>query len=71
MSEVFSRGTFSREGGAPFPGVVIREQVIPLRSVAGLTNADSILALLENWEANFAACGTPLRPLPAASRLRN
>ncbi len=47
-SERFRKGTANR-----FP--VIEQRVIPLRAFPQLTGAGSILSLLENWEANFAA----------------
>lgn len=53
MSENFLLGTFSQDGGAPFPGLVVGERVTPLQTIDGLAKADSILALLENWETNF------------------
>jgi 2-keto-4-pentenoate hydratase/2-oxohepta-3-ene-1,7-dioic acid hydratase in catechol pathway len=44
----FALGTFSQAAGAAFPALVRAEQVFPL------TQVDSMLALLENWEANFS-----------------
>ncbi len=55
MATSFALGTFSRAGERPFPGVVVGERVFPLGGFTGLTGADSILSLLEDWEANFAA----------------
>ena len=55
MATQFALGTFSQAGDKPFPAVVIDQQVIPLRAFSGLIEADSILSLLENWDANFAA----------------
>jgi 2-keto-4-pentenoate hydratase/2-oxohepta-3-ene-1,7-dioic acid hydratase in catechol pathway len=54
MAIQFALGTFSRAGEPPFPGVIIAQEVIPLGAFAKLTGADSILFLLENWDANFA-----------------
>jgi 2,4-didehydro-3-deoxy-L-rhamnonate hydrolase len=45
----FALGTFSRPGGAPFPGVVLGEQVLALRSW------DSIQGLLDDWTRAFPA----------------
>lgn len=55
MANTFALGTFSEAGKSPFPGVVVEQHVIPLSAFAQLTGADSVLGLLENWEANFAA----------------
>ena len=55
MANQFALGTFSQVGGKSFPGVVIAQQVIPLSEFPQLTSANSILSLLENWDANFAA----------------
>jgi 2,4-didehydro-3-deoxy-L-rhamnonate hydrolase len=55
MTTAFSLGTFSRAGGPAFPGVVLGEEVIPLGEFGGLTGAESVLLLLENWDSNFAA----------------
>jgi 2-keto-4-pentenoate hydratase/2-oxohepta-3-ene-1,7-dioic acid hydratase in catechol pathway len=54
MANSFSLGTFSQAGAAPFPGVTVGARVIPLSAFAELQGADSLLSLLENWEANFA-----------------
>ena len=53
---LFKLGTFSTSGGA-FPGVVLGEDVFSLRALPGskLTSTESIEALLESWDANFAA----------------
>jgi 2-keto-4-pentenoate hydratase/2-oxohepta-3-ene-1,7-dioic acid hydratase in catechol pathway len=52
----FKLGTFAALGGA-FPGVVLGEEVFSLRALPGskLTSTESIEALLESWDANFAA----------------
>ncbi len=52
----FKLGTFSGPGGA-FTGVVLGDDVFSLRALPGsrLTSTDSIEALLESWDANFAA----------------
>ena len=55
MTKAFALGTFSRAGGAPFPGVVIDQQVLPLRAFPELAGIGSVLALLERWDANFEA----------------
>ncbi|MBS1812827.1 MAG: fumarylacetoacetate hydrolase family protein [Acidobacteria bacterium] len=55
MAPQFALGTFSKAGNQPFPAVVKDQQVIPLQAFSGLLGAGSILSLLENWEANFAA----------------
>jgi 2-keto-4-pentenoate hydratase/2-oxohepta-3-ene-1,7-dioic acid hydratase in catechol pathway len=54
MANSFSLGTFSQAGAAPFPGVTVGARVIPLSAFAELQGAESLLSLLENWEANFA-----------------
>jgi 2-keto-4-pentenoate hydratase/2-oxohepta-3-ene-1,7-dioic acid hydratase in catechol pathway len=50
----FALGTFSLAADTPFPGLVWKEKVIPFSAVPALVSADSILSLLEHWEANFA-----------------
>ena len=69
MSVHFSLGTFSQAGGQPFPGLVLAENVIPLHTISALTNADSILALLENWDANFAILQSAVMSLGEANAL--
>src|ERR1700735_3179958 len=51
----FKLGTFAASGGA-FVGVVLGDEVFSLGSFPGnkLTATDSIEALLESWDANFA-----------------
>ena len=59
----FELGTFSIAGGPPFAGLVLNQKVIAISALkplsqqlhVSLTGTDSILALLENWDANFAA----------------
>jgi 2,4-diketo-3-deoxy-L-fuconate hydrolase len=61
----FKLGTFARPNGGPFAAIVLSESVIDLskahaaygasRRANALSATDSILGLLENWEANFAA----------------
>lgn len=59
----FRLGTFSRAGSARFPGLVLGERVVPLSALAPalartggrLQGVESMLSLLENWEANFGA----------------
>jgi 2,4-didehydro-3-deoxy-L-rhamnonate hydrolase len=59
----FGLGTFSHAGSALFPGLVLGERVIALTRLGTLLSrlnlqldgADSVLSLLSNWEANFAA----------------
>ena len=55
MANTFALGAFSETGKRPFPGVAVEQGVIPLSAFAQLTATDSMLSLLENWEANFAA----------------
>ena len=60
----FKLGTFAKTGGSPFAAVVLGNDVIDLNSAqtaygsagrnAKLSSVESIDALLENWEANFA-----------------
>jgi 2,4-didehydro-3-deoxy-L-rhamnonate hydrolase len=47
MSSRFALGTFSGKDGARYPGLVVDDLVHPL------TDAPSVLALLEDWEAAF------------------
>jgi 2-keto-4-pentenoate hydratase/2-oxohepta-3-ene-1,7-dioic acid hydratase in catechol pathway len=58
MSLPFSLGTFSQTVGQPFSGLVLNDNVFPLRAVLAAPGVDSILTLLENWDANFAALQT-------------
>ena len=58
----FALGTFSAAGSPTFPGLVIDGKVIALRALAslgpgaaGLSRAQSLLEVLESWEANQAA----------------
>jgi 2-keto-4-pentenoate hydratase/2-oxohepta-3-ene-1,7-dioic acid hydratase in catechol pathway len=59
----FTLGTFSAAGSRPFAGLVRGEQVIALHTLQrladqqglGLKGSESVFALLQNWEANFAA----------------
>jgi 2,4-didehydro-3-deoxy-L-rhamnonate hydrolase len=59
----FGLGTFSQARSAPFPGLVLGERVFALarlgvllrRLNVDLDGADSVLSLLSNWDANFAA----------------
>ena len=69
MSVHFSLGTFSQAGGQPFPGLVLAENAIPLHTISALTKADSILALLENWDANFATLQSAVPSLGKANAL--
>jgi 2,4-diketo-3-deoxy-L-fuconate hydrolase len=54
----FALGTFARESGAAFPGVVINQEVIPVSQV--LTDARfpqelTLFALLQDWDRSFDA----------------
>src|SRR5262249_19620063 len=59
----FKLGTFARPNGDPFAAIVLGDDVVDLaraygiyRASAGrdaLTSTDSILDLLQNWDANF------------------
>ena len=60
----FKLGTFAKPGGAPFAAIVLGNDAVDL-SLAhsayraatrrdALSATDSILGLLENWDANFA-----------------
>jgi 2-keto-4-pentenoate hydratase/2-oxohepta-3-ene-1,7-dioic acid hydratase in catechol pathway len=71
-------GTFSRAAGAPFAGLVLEDRVVPVTALAPLlrnrsaplSGAPSVLALLENWDASFAALrevAATLEPDPGAS----
>jgi len=59
----FTLGTFASPGGAPFAAIVLGDAAIGLKAAqaacggpgAALRSTDSIDALLENWDANFAA----------------
>jgi 2,4-diketo-3-deoxy-L-fuconate hydrolase len=60
----FKLGTFAKPNGAPFAAIVLGDSVIELskaqaaygasRRGSALSTTDSILGLLEHWEANFA-----------------
>ena len=60
----FKLGTFAKPIGAPFAAIVLGDSVVDLskahaaygasRRTHVLSTTDSILGLLENWEANFA-----------------
>lgn len=65
----FKLGTFAASGGA-FPGVVLGEDVFSLRALPGskLTSTESIEALLESWDANFAALQESVARLEKESR---
>jgi 2,4-didehydro-3-deoxy-L-rhamnonate hydrolase len=69
MSLPFSLGTFSQAGGQPFPGLVLNEKVVPLSTVPHLTDAASILSLLENWEGNFATLQATVAALDGATAI--
>jgi 2-keto-4-pentenoate hydratase/2-oxohepta-3-ene-1,7-dioic acid hydratase in catechol pathway len=59
----FMLGTFSAAGARPFAGLVRGDQVIALHTLQKvadsqglpLTGSESVFALLQNWQANFAA----------------
>lgn len=63
MSVEFRLGTFSVAGRPPFAGLVVGERAVALTAVdsflrrtgSGLAGADSMLALLQEWEHNVAA----------------
>jgi 2-keto-4-pentenoate hydratase/2-oxohepta-3-ene-1,7-dioic acid hydratase in catechol pathway len=65
----FALGTFSIAAGKPFPGLVLKERIIPFSAVPGLANADSILSLLVHWEANFAVLQAAVAALEEATAL--
>ncbi|MFN0122675.1 MAG: fumarylacetoacetate hydrolase family protein [Blastocatellia bacterium] len=67
MTKPFALGTFSQPDTPPFPGLVIDQQVIPLPLFSGLTDAGSILSLLENWEANFNALRQQATAVPESA----
>jgi 2-keto-4-pentenoate hydratase/2-oxohepta-3-ene-1,7-dioic acid hydratase in catechol pathway len=58
---VFSLGTFSTDGRSPFGGVVVNDRVVSLSAIqrwlveqgAQAFGAESVLGLLEQWDANF------------------
>jgi 2-keto-4-pentenoate hydratase/2-oxohepta-3-ene-1,7-dioic acid hydratase in catechol pathway len=60
----FKLGTFAKPGGAPFAAIVLGNDAVDLSSAHSayraatrrdaLSATDSILGLLENWDANFA-----------------
>ena len=63
MPVEFRLGTFSVTKGARYPGLVVGERAVAFSSVdsflsrtgKGVNGADSVLALLNDWEHNFAA----------------
>lgn len=67
MANSFALGTFSHPNQPPFPGVVVAQQVIPLWAFSQLTGADSMLALLEDWETNFAVLQNEIATVSAAA----
>jgi 2-keto-4-pentenoate hydratase/2-oxohepta-3-ene-1,7-dioic acid hydratase in catechol pathway len=69
MTTPFALGTFSQAGTTPFPAVVKDQQAIPLQAFFGLSGADAILSLLENWEANFAALSAQIDSISAPAIL--
>jgi 2-keto-4-pentenoate hydratase/2-oxohepta-3-ene-1,7-dioic acid hydratase in catechol pathway len=60
----FKLGTFAKTGGAPFAAIVLGDDAVDLKAAqaayrsaghsSGLSAVESIDALLENWDANFA-----------------
>lgn len=61
----FALGTFSSAGGIPFAGLIADGRVIATRASDEIADADSVLGILDHWQANFPA----LRRL--ADRLRS
>jgi 2-keto-4-pentenoate hydratase/2-oxohepta-3-ene-1,7-dioic acid hydratase in catechol pathway len=57
----FKLGTFARNGGDPFVGLVLAEKIYPLSGVAeaygkrGPTTTAGIQEMLDDWDANFEA----------------
>ncbi|MEV0184740.1 fumarylacetoacetate hydrolase family protein [Streptomyces sp. NPDC050625] len=47
----FALGTFSLEGSAPFPGLVVGDRVRDLSALPAPAGAPTTLALLENWDS--------------------
>ena len=74
----FRLGTFSRAGAAPFAGLVLEDRVIPLAALAPLLRgtglqlkgAESMLALLESWDSNFAVLSRAVAALAAGPGVR-
>jgi 2,4-diketo-3-deoxy-L-fuconate hydrolase len=75
-------GTFSASGGAPFPGLVLGEHVLPVRSRAQALHArgvapaacDSMQGILDEWPRAFAALDDIVRGMQgeaAAARERD
>ncbi len=64
----FKLGTFSAAGCPPFAGLLQHDKVIALHALQrvadqhglALAGSDSVLALLQNWDANFAALSAAL-----------
>src|SRR6185437_12247372 len=56
----FKLGTFAKAGGTPFAAIVLGDDAIDIKAAqaayrsGALSGAESIDALLENWDANFA-----------------
>jgi 2-keto-4-pentenoate hydratase/2-oxohepta-3-ene-1,7-dioic acid hydratase in catechol pathway len=65
----FSLGTFSQADGRPFPAIVRDKAATPLAAIPALAGIESILALLENWQANFAALQGTIESIDAAKAL--
>jgi 2-keto-4-pentenoate hydratase/2-oxohepta-3-ene-1,7-dioic acid hydratase in catechol pathway len=57
----FKLGTFAKNGGDPFVGLVLAEKIYPLSAVAeaygkrGPTTTAGIQEMLDDWDANFEA----------------
>jgi 2-keto-4-pentenoate hydratase/2-oxohepta-3-ene-1,7-dioic acid hydratase in catechol pathway len=53
----FKLGTFAKQGGKPFAAIVLGDDVVDIATARSstLSSIASIDALLENWDANFAA----------------
>lgn len=49
----FALGTFSIAGAAPFGGLVVNDHVVALRGIGDAGLPDSVLGLLECWEASL------------------
>ncbi len=80
--ERFALGTFSAAGGPEFPGMLLGDEVFALRAIdqrlraqgRALRGADSTLALLENWDHDFALlreAGAGLAGAPGGARVQD
>jgi 2-keto-4-pentenoate hydratase/2-oxohepta-3-ene-1,7-dioic acid hydratase in catechol pathway len=57
VTESYALGTFARDGGTPFPGLVVGERVLDL-TTAGYAAGTTTRDLLGDWDATLRRCDT-------------